>query len=201
MNKKYKVLMIAAASVALVAGSLFAVGNNGGFLQLEASRAKKTHEISFTADDVTAGTYDEYYCVTPLLFSKSDCIEDKDGIKYSITSRDFDPDYGDGTGLYYNDSVTFGGDYIAEFTGNGYNTFSVNFLILRRASFVFEQSFVSYYLDVADEDHYHNDIQFSVYTDDNVSEYVEYRAYYNFAPKAGHKIMINEVKLVFSCER
>ena len=204
MNKNYKVLMISAASVALVAGFLSAVGSSSGFLQLEASRAIKTHTVSFTAEDVSTGTYDDYCYSMPLTLSKSDCIDDKDGNKYSVTSKAFDRDQFSGTYFYGDESIVFGGNYIAEFTGTACEYFTVHFLILRRAEFDLEKSFISYYLGVSDDDHYNNDTHFKVYKDDGESEYIEYCAcddFTNYSAFNQKKVMVNEVKLVFACER
>lgn len=200
MKKKSIVLLaVAAASVIGVTGLTFSFGAPSMGL-IAGTNEPKIHTISFTAGDVTPGIHDDDYSLTPFTLHKDDAIEDADGTTYDIKSVPFDDEYFTGTFIAHFGSVTFGGDYIITIDSAEGEEVDVQFALVKRAELDLSASFISYYVDVADDDHYHNSDHFRVSTDTD-PVYTIYGAFMNTYSYYGHKIMVDEVKLVFTCPR
>lgn len=197
MEKRSIVLLATiAASLIGVTGLTFSVGAASKGL-VAGTNEPKTHTISFTAGDVTPGVYDDEWLLTPFTLHKDNAFKDADGTSYNIESVPYDGD-GDGTFITHYGAVAFGGDYIMTFDAEGMEEVNVRFALVKKAELDLSASFISYYVDVADDDHYHNSDHFQVSTDTDPA-YTTYGAYINFYVSG--KIMIDEVKLVFSCPR
>ena len=199
MKKKSIVLLTAiAASVIGATGLVFSFGPAPkGLLAL--TNEPKTHTISFTAGDVTPGVYDDYWSVTPFTLHKDNAFKDADGTFYDIESVPCDDGFGTCI-MNYGTVITFGGDYIITIDAADGEEVNVQFALVKKAELDLSASFISYYVDVADDDHYHNSDHFQVSTDTD-PVYTIYGAWMDTYSYYGQKIMIDEVKLVFTCPR
>ena len=198
MKKKSIVLLSAIATSTIVAmGLAFSFGPAPrGLFAL--TNEPKIHTISFTAGDVTPGVYDDYWSVTPFTLHKDNAFKDADGTFYDIESVPCDDGFGTCIVNYYAD-IAFGGDYIITIDAAEGEEVNVQFALVKKAELDLSASFISYYVDVVDDDHYHNSDHFQVSTDTD-PVYTTYGAFINFYG-TGQKIMIDEVKLVFTCPR
>ncbi len=197
MKKKSIVLLATIAASVIGATSLafsFGPAPKGLFA---GTNEPKTHTISFKADDVTPGVYDDYWSVTPFTLHKDNAFKDADGTFYDIESVPCEDGFGTCIANSYAD-ITFGGDYIMTFDAGDVEEINVQFALVKKAELDLSASFISYYVDVADKDHYHNDNHFQVSTDTD-PVYTIYGAFINFYGSG--QIMIDEVKLVFTCPR
>lgn len=199
MEKKSIILLATIAASAIVATSLvFSFGPASKRL-VAGTNEPKTHTISFTAGDVTPGVYDDYWSVTPFTLHKDNAFKDADGTFYDIESVPCDDGFGTCI-MNYGTVITFGGDYIITIDAAEGEEVNVQFALVKKAELDLSASFISYYVDVADDDHYHNSDHFQVSTDTD-SVYTIYGAWMDTYSYYGHKIMIDEVKLVFTCPR
>ena len=199
MKKKLIVSLAAiAASVIGVTGLVFSFGPAPKGLFALTSEPK-THTISFTAGDVTPGVYDDYWSVTPFTLHKDNAFKDADGTFYDIESVPCDDGFGTCI-MNYGTVITFGGDYIITIDAAEGEEVNVQFRLVKKAELNLSASFISYYVDVADDDHYHNSDHFQVSTDTD-PVYTIYGAWMDTYSYYGQKIMIDEVRLVFTCPR
>lgn len=200
MEKKSVVLLAAiAASVIGATCLVFSVG--AAPLGIVAgTNEPATHTISFKAGDVTPGTHDDDYNMTPFTLHKDNAFKDADGTTYDIESAPFDADEYIGTFIFHYGTVTFGEGYIITIDSATGEEVDVQFALVKKAELDLSASFISYYVDVADEEHYHNSNHFQVSTDTD-PVYTIYGVFMNTYAYYGHKIMVDEVKLVFTCPR
>lgn len=200
MEKRSIVLLAAIAASAIgVAGLAFSFG--AAPLGIVAgTNEPATHTISFKAGDVTPGAYDDYWSLTPFTLHKDDAFKDADGTTYDIESVPFDDEDYIGTFIAHYETASFGGDYIITIDSAEGEEVDVQFALVKKAELDLSASFISYYVDVADDDHYHNSDHFRVSTDTD-PVYTIYGAFMNTYAYYGHKIMVDEVKLVFTCPR
>lgn len=200
MKKKSIVLLAAIAASAIGAtGLVFSFGATSMGL-IAGTNELATHTISFKAGDVTPGVHDDEWFLTPFTLHKDDAIEDADGTSYDIESVPFNYDDFTGTFIAHYGTVTFGGDYIITIDSAEGEEVDVQFALVKKAELDLSASFISYYVDVADDDHYHNSDHFRVSTDTDPA-YTIYGVFMNTYAYYGHKIMVDEVKLVFTCPR
>ena len=199
MEKRSIVLLATiAASLIGVTGLTFSVGAAPMGI-IAGTNEPATHTISFTAGDVTPGVYDDYWLVTPFTLHKDNAFKDGDGTSYDIESVPCDDGFGTCI-MNYGTVITFGGDYIITIDAAEGEEVDVQFALVKKAELDLSASFISYYVDVADDEHYHNSDHFQVSTDTDPS-YTIYGAFMNTNSYYGQKIMIDEVKLVFTCPR
>ena len=199
MEKKSIVLLATiAASVIGATGLAFSFGPAPKGL-FAGTNEPKTHTISFKAGDVTPGVYDDYWSVTPFTLHKDNAFKDADGTFYDIESVPCDDGFGTCI-MNYGTVITFGGDYIITIDAVDGEEVNVQFSLVKKAELDLSASFISYYVDVADDDHYHNSDHFQVSTDTD-PVYTIYGAWMDTYSYYGQKIMIDEVKLVFTCPR
>ena len=198
MEKRSIVLLAAIAASAIgVTGLAFSFGATSMGL-IAGTNGPATHTISFTAGDVTPGVYDDEWLVTPFTLRKDNAFKDGDGTSYNIESVPYDD--GIGTRIEHYETATFGGDYIITIDSSQGEQVDVQFALVKKAELDLSASFISYYVDDVDDDHYHNSDRFQVSTDTD-PDYTIYGAWMDTYSYYGHKIMINEVKLVFTCPR
>lgn len=163
MEKKSFVLFAAiAASVIGATGLVFSVGAAPMGI-IAGTNEPATHTISFTAGDVTPGVYDDEWMLTPFTLHKDNAFKDADGTSYNIESVPYDD--GTGTRIMHYETATFGGDYIITIDSASGEQIDVQFALVKKAELDLSASFISYYVDVADDAHYHNSDHFQVSTD------------------------------------
>ena len=200
MEKRSIVLLATiAASLIGFTGLAFSFGAASKGLVLGTNESK-THTISFKAGDVTPGEYDYDLTLTRFTLHKDDAFEDADGTTYDIESVPFDDEYFTGTFIAHYETATFGGDYLITIDSAEGEEVDVQFALVKKAELDLSAFFISYYVDVADDAHYHNSDHFRVSTDTDPA-YTIYGVFMNTYSYYGHKIMVDEVKLVFTCPR
>ncbi len=199
MEKKSIVLLAAIAASAIGAtGLAFSIGVASKGL-IAGVNEPKVHTVSFKAGDVAPGAYDSENWLTPFTLHKDDAIEDADGTTYDIESVP----YNDGEGTFiYNDGegITFGGDHIITIASANSEAIYVRFALVKKAELNLSASFISYYIDVVDEGHYHNSDHFTV-VDESDPVYTTYEVSMDTYSNYGDLFMVDEVKLVFSCPK
>ena len=200
MEKKSVVLLAAIAASAIGAmGLVFSFGAAPKGI-VAGTNEPAVHTVSFTGGDVTPGIHDDYWSLTPFTLHKDNAFKDADGTSYNIESVPFDDEYSTGTFIAHFGTVTFGGDYIITIDAAEGEEVDVQFSLVKKAELDLSASFISYYVDVADDDHYHNSNHFRVSTDTD-PVYTTYGVFMNTYSYYGQKIMVKEVKLVFTCPR
>lgn len=146
------------------------------------------HTVIFTGSDVTPGEYEEDYYSYFFVLSKENAIVVNETEKYDIQSVE-------GRNRCYTapDTVTWGGDNIAVIeSGMGYEWFSFQFKLLKRAALNLDKCVVDYYVNDV-----YNNVKFSVDYEDG--DYCYYKAEATFYDAYEKKVEIRQVKLVFSC--
>ena len=200
MEKKSIVLLAAiAASVIGATGLAFSFGAASKGL-VAGTNEPKTHTISFKAGDVTPSAYDENIWGTPFTLHKDDAIEDADGTTYDIESDPYNDETYEGTYFYHGCSATFGGDNLFSFTSDRTELIYIYFTLVKKAELNLSASFISYYVGTKTPENYHNSDTFSLYSEEDPL-YNTYRAYASFGSCWNKLIMVDEVKLVFTCPR
>ncbi len=196
MEKKNIVLGLGIAFAVLGAGAL-ALSFGTTSLALKAgNETERTHTVSFGADDITAGAYDEWAYANPFSLHIDDAYADGDGTTYDIDSVPFDPETFSGTYFYGPESITFGGDYLISFTGTASESVSVAFRLVKKANLDLDASFLSFYLNGT----YDNSNKFAL-EDESDPVYNTYMVQADFYSYYDQTIQVSEIKLVFSCPK
>jgi hypothetical protein len=107
-----------------------------------------------------------------------------------------------GTYIYHGNIASFGGDNLITFTSQKSEYLYVHFRLVKKAELVLSSSFLSYYVDSKTPEKYDNSNKFGVW-DESDPEYTIYYVYAEFFSDVffNKTIMINEIKLVFTCPR
>lgn len=199
MNNKSKLLIASILACVTAGATLAVVGMNKGFENLKASKASKTHTVTFQLSDFSRGEYDADLYGYPLFFNAKDVIDDIDDNKYDVNSVPFywkSEISARGTYIFCSDGdVTFKDGSFMSFTNDNSQFLNIEFKILKRANVDLDKSIVGYTYDGT----YDNE-KFE-FQEDFDEEYSIYSVGFGWYSHYGAEINITEVKLVFSCDR